>query len=134
MNNKFIFNSKILICDDSPSMVDALSEILNQIGFVDVEVCCNGEDGLLLAKQYAQVNNPFDLIFLDVNMPKKNGVELLKELRIMDYYKKTPIIMISTNAEKNMIISCIMEGSTEYIIKPFQNEIVKEKIMKRFKL
>lgn len=123
--------AKILICDDLPAMRADLSKILKELGFVHLTECQDGKAGWEKAKSEAQYEKSFDVIFLDINMPQMNGIQLLKALRGMDSYKKTPIFMVSTENEKDIIIKCIMEGATDYILKPFQAETVKEKINKK---
>lgn len=122
---------KVLICDDMPTMRLDLSKILKELGFLNLIECQDGKAGWEKAKNEAHYEKPFDLIFLDINMPQMNGIQLLKALRGIESYKKTPIFMVSTENEKDIIIKCIMEGATDYILKPYQSDTVKEKINKK---
>lgn len=123
--------AKVLICDDLPAMRADLSNILRELGFQHIIECQDGKAGWEKAKSEAQYERAFDIIFLDINMPQMNGIQLLKSLRGIESYKKTPIFMVSTENEKDIIIKCIMEGANDYILKPFQPDTVKEKINKK---
>jgi two-component system chemotaxis response regulator CheY len=62
-------------------------------------------------------------------MPVMDGITLLKNLRSMDSYKKTPIFMVSTENEKDIIIKSILNGATDYILKPYDINLVNKKLI-----
>ena len=62
-------------------------------------------------------------------MPNMDGITLLKSIRSIEIYKTTPIFMVSTENKKDTIISAIVSGATNYIIKPYDPALVKEKIL-----
>ena len=70
----------------------------------------------------------FDLVLTDWNMPGKSGLEVVKEIRRKD--PKVPIIMITTEAEKSRVIQAIQAGVSDYLVKPFTAEILREKLEK----
>ena len=76
--------ASILTVDDSTSMRQMVSFTLKQAGY-DVVEAKDGDDGLTKAK-----NSKFNLIITDVNMPKMDGISLVKELRAIAHYKFTP--------------------------------------------
>ncbi len=125
--------AKVLIADDLPPIRADLVRILKELGFKNFTECQDGKVGWEKLKSEAQYGKPYDLIFLDINMPQVNGIQLLKMVRGSDTYKQTPVFMVSTENEKDIIIKCIIEGATDYILKPYMQETVKEKLAKKLK-
>lgn len=122
-------DSKILIVDDLPSMRSDLIRILTELGFLNMKQCEDGKQAWDHVRAEALSDNVYDIIFSDINMPHMNGITLLKHLRSVESYKKTPIFIVSTENEKTTIVQAIMSGATDYIIKPYDPLIVKEKVL-----
>lgn len=101
---------KILIVDDEPQIVELLDTYLSKEGYA-VATAKDGEEALLAAER----ENP-DLILLDLMLPKKNGYEVCKELRLKS---KTPIIMLTARDEEPDKIVGLELGADDYITKPF---------------
>ena len=101
----------ILIIEDEYSLADAISETLKNEKF-NVCIKTNGEDG----EDEALTEN-YDLILLDVMLPKKNGFEILRYLR--DEKIKTPIIMLTAKSEIDDKLNGLEHGADDYITKPF---------------
>ena len=119
---------KILIVDDFASVRQALKECLVKIGFREISEAENGIEAMNKLRAEGSVSEPYELIFSDINMPKCDGIELLTQIREMTEYKNTPIIMVSTENERNIVLECIAAGATNYVIKPFSSNTIKEKI------
>lgn len=112
---------KILIVDDSKTMRNILRKSLMGMGYSDFIEAEDGKQAL------AEVNSHQpNLVLLDWNMPVMNGLEFLKNYRNED--KDTPVIMITTEAEKSRVIEAIKAGVNNYIIKPFTPELLKTRI------
>lgn len=126
-------DSKILIVDDLPSMRSDLVRILTELGFQHMKQCEDGKQAWDHLRAEALNNNYYEIIFSDINMPEMDGLTLLKHLRGVEGYKKIPIFIVSTENEKTTIIKAIMGGATDYIIKPYDPFIVKEKVMGKLK-
>jgi two-component system chemotaxis response regulator CheY len=122
-------NSKILIVDDLPSMRSDLVRILTELGFQNMKQCEDGKQAWDHLRAEALNDNIYDIIFSDINMPNMDGITLLKHLRNVESYKKTPIFIVSTENEKTTIVQAIMSGATDYIIKPFDPMVVKDKVL-----
>ena len=120
---------KILIVDDLSSMRADLVSILTQLGFQNMKQCEDGKQAWDLLRAEAMYDIPYDIIFSDINMPHMDGINLLKNLRSIESYKKTPIFIVSTENEKSTIIQAVMAGATDYIIKPYDPAVVKEKVL-----
>ncbi len=82
----------------------------------------DGVEGLEAIKEHG----PFDLMLVDWNMPNMTGLEMITKVRETD--KDTPIIMVTTEAEKPRIIEAIKAGVNNYVIKPFTPDALMEKI------
>lgn len=115
---------KALIADDSRVERRLISGILR-------EQCDIGE--VLEAEDGAQALNlsqspDIDLILLDWNMPKMQGIDVLKAIRAMG--NRTPVIMVTSEMEKARIIEAIGAGANNYIIKPFRVDLLVDKVKK----
>lgn len=121
---------KILIIDDSLVMRNIHKNTLRENGISDSDVleAENGDDALAIAK-----TESVDLFLLDWNMPGLNGLEFLKEIRDMDKYKDTPVIMVTSEAAKYHVVDAIDAGVTNYIVKPVKPHVLWEKIAKFIK-
>ena len=100
----------ILIADDNRQISTILSEYAKKNGF-KASVALDGEEALNAVK-----NNNFDIILLDVMMPKKDGFEVCKEIRS---FSNVPIIMITAKGEDYEKIMGLEMGADDYIVKPF---------------
>ena len=113
---------KVLVVDDSLTMRKIIIKNLSQIGFEDVIEAADGEEALAKLK----ANPKIELILSDWNMPTMDGYQFLVEFRKTN--KNTPFIMVTTEAEKPKIVQAIQAGVNNYILKPFTNEQLQEKI------
>ena len=121
-------NMKILIVDDMSTMRRIVKNALKQIGFSNVD---EAEDGKA-ALQKLQ-NDTFDFVVSDWNMPVMDGLELLKAIRADANLKDLPVLMVTAEAKKENIMDAIQSGVSNYIVKPFTAETLKDKIDKIFK-
>src|SRR6201987_5115256 len=108
---------EIFVVDDGPAVRDTLSMVLSAAGY---QVICFADGAALLA--VARTRAPA-CILLDVHIPGKSGLDILKELRGEDY--PAPIFMISGQGDITMAVSAIKNGALDFIEKPFRGtEIV----------
>ena len=105
--------ASILAVDDSASMRQMVSFTLKGAGY-DVVEAADGVEALHLAK-----GRSVNLVITDVNMPKMDGIALIRELRALPSYKFTPLLMLTTEsgAEKKQVGKAV--GATGWIVKPF---------------
>lgn len=108
---------RILTVDDSKSMRQMISFTLQNAGIEVIEK----EDGLE-AYEWAQQNTAPDLVLADINMPRMDGITLIKNLRALDAYKYTPILVLTTEGSKEKKIQGRSTGATGWIVKPFNPE------------
>src|SRR5579871_3739931 len=102
---------KLLIVEDEARMADLLQKVLTEEGHV-VACAVDGAEGLSLAKSYE-----FDVIILDVMMPKVNGYELAKRLRADK--NRTPILMLTARDAVPDVVRGLDLGADDYMTKPF---------------
>jgi len=105
---------KLLIVDDSTMLRDMLSYALNEGGYTDVTEAIDGVDGLEKAK-----STLYDLIISDVNMPRMDGITLVKEVRKLPQYNNIPILVLTTERSDSMKQKGKEAGATGWIVKPF---------------
>ncbi len=116
---------KILLIDDSATMRKIQRNVLTQMGYTDVVEAEDGEHAIhqMKAQQFA-----IDLILCDWNMPKMNGIEFVRKIRSVENLQKIPIIMVTTEAERERIIEALKAGAKGYVVKPFTPDVLKAKI------
>jgi len=112
---------KALIVDDSMTIRRIVAKALANVGITEYAEAANGLEAVKAAQ-----NDQFDVILLDWNMPQMTGIETLRSLRAAG--NKTPVIMVTTEAEKARVVDAIRSGVNDYLIKPFTPEHLAEKI------
>jgi len=96
---------------------------LQSVGITDVVEAADGSEAVNL---FAPDN--FDMVLTDWNMPGKTGLEVVQDIRKQD--TKIPIIMVTTEAEKGRVLAAIQAGVSDYLVKPFTADTLKEKLEK----
>ena len=116
----------IMVVDDSRIMRNTVKSVFTGLTtsciFVEAN---NGEEAMAQLDMY-----PVDLILLDWNMPKLSGIDFLKQVRSMEKYKALPIIMVTSEAAKFNVIEALKNGATDYITKPINLDLFREKLVK----
>lgn len=125
---------KILVVDDELVSRMALEKIMDSFG--QCEVVESGSGAITAFQKALEEGAPFGLITLDINMPEMDGKEVLINIREIERKKEIPkekqviIIMATSSPDKEDVIACIQAGCNDYIVKPFNKEIVREKFDK----
>lgn len=121
------YKIKILVVDDFSTMRRIVKNILKQLGYENIE---EAEDG---AQAYNKLKSGgFGFVVSDWNMPNMDGLELLKKVRSDPELKGLPFLMVTAEAEKDKVIEAIKAGVSNYIVKPFTAEVLKEKMDRIF--
>ncbi|WP_144207703.1 response regulator [Shewanella donghaensis] len=113
----------VLVVDDQNVMLKIITTILKPKGF-DVEVATNGAEAL----NKLQHCKP-KLILLDIEMPVLNGIETLKAIAKLELPDSPPIIMLTSNSDKESFIECRELGAIDYIVKPTNAETLLKKVL-----
>jgi two-component system chemotaxis response regulator CheY len=108
---------KLLIVDDSRTMRNIQKNVLKTIGDHQITEAGDGYEAL---SANAADPTAYDLMLFDWNMPNMDGITLVK--RVRERNTTTPIIMVTTEAEKERIVDAIKAGVNNYVIKPFTPE------------
>ena len=108
--------SRILAVDDSASMRQMVAFTLKSAGF-DVAEAEDGQAALDLAK-----TEKFKLVLADVNMPRMDGITLVRTLRGLADYKFTPLLMLTTESTPEKKMEGKAAGATGWLVKPFNPE------------
>lgn len=129
----------ILIADDDNDDLTFAVEALKESRVQNNIYCVsNGEelmDFLYHRGKYNEQNSPTpDLILLDLNMPRKNGTEALKEIREEEAFKQIPVIILTTSQAEQDIIKTYKLGANSYMIKPvdFEGLVEQMKVLKTY--
>jgi len=115
--------ARLLVVDDNPDNREMLSRRLRRLGYANVECAVDGEEALAMNNQA-----PFDVILLDVMMPRKSGIEVLQELRNENRLEQTPVIMISAATEVDTVVRCLELGAEDYLPKPFNPVLLRARL------
>ncbi len=113
---------KIMVVDDEKDILDFFTIFLKQKSY-EVIVAGSGEEALIKA----QTEKP-NLIFLDIMMPRMDGWEVLKLLKMDEETAKIPVAMLSARTEAKDKVRGLQEGAVDYICKPFSPRELLKKI------
>jgi len=114
---------RALVIDDSRAMRSILTGILEEIGF-DVVQAKDAEDALSLLDEKEQ----FGLALVDWNLPNMSGLDLVKNIRNMSDLEDLRLMMVTTETELARVREALIAGADEYIMKPFDKEMLLEKL------
>lgn len=117
--------TKFLVVDDMAMMRRAVTKFLKDMGYSDFT---EASDGAEAWQKASTANPPFDMIISDWNMPNCSGLDLLKRVRADGRLGKTPVMLVTAEKEKDQIIEAIKAGVSEYVVKPFTPQTLKEKL------
>lgn len=113
---------KILIVDDEPDITELISYNLKSKGYL-TETASNGVEAIRKAKSFQP-----DLFLLDMMMPEKDGIQTLRELRIMPDFEKTPVIFLTALRDEKSEITGLQTGADDYITKPIKPELLATRV------
>lgn len=118
-------NVKILICDDSILARKQLKDIIAQHGYNNFLEASNGQEAIDSYKE----NKP-ELVFVDIVMPIKDGVQAIHEIREFD--PEAHIIVVSSVGTQTQLKNAIMEGARDFVQKPYTNSGIADILKARF--
>ncbi len=103
---------RVLIIEDEVRIARNITKVLDEEYSWAVDICTDGEDGRHMA-----MTNPYDLIILDLGLPKVGGLEILRDLR--DGGMTTPVLILTARDDTRDVIQGLETGSDDYMVKPF---------------
>jgi len=116
-------SARVLVADDSCTMRKVILRSLNAVGVPSALEAADGDEAVNLFSP-----GEIDLVLTDWNLPGKNGLEVVTEIRQQD--KNVPIIMVTTECQKARVLAAIAAGVTDYLVKPFTADALREKLEK----
>jgi len=125
---------KVLIVDDQQVSRKKIQKIMES--FAECKAVNGGQAAVDAFKNAWKSSIPYDLITLDVSMPDMDGTEVLYNIRELEKEKNIPkekrvkILMITSSADKDTVITCIQAGCDDYLVKPLNREIISNKLDK----
>jgi len=121
---------RVLIVDDYQTMRRIIRNLLRQIGVHDVDEAADGAEAIVRLRAECQGGGAFGLIVSDWNMQPMSGLELLTEVRDDPRLRQTPFIMVTAESKADNVVAAKQAGVSNYIVKPFNAETLREKIEK----
>jgi|TARA_B100001964_G_C13687928_1_gene360434 DNA-binding response OmpR family regulator len=119
---------KIILIEDEEMLASMYKTKFEKEGF-EIDIALNGEDGLAKARE-----KTYGVVLIDIIMPKLDGFAVLKELRAMDVYKETPMLMLTNLGQNEDIEKGKKLGASDYLVKAnFTPSRVLEKIKRAVK-
>ena len=103
---------RVLIVEDEQRLAENIARSLRESASYAVDVALDGEDGLYMAQ-----SNPYDLVVLDLMLPKVDGLTLLKRLRTGG--AETPVLILTARDDKESVVTLLNAGADDYVAKPF---------------
>jgi two-component system, chemotaxis family, chemotaxis protein CheY len=117
--------TRFLIVDDMSLMRTQLTKLLNQLGYHDI---IEAADGAKAFEAVQQSKPPIGVIIADLEMPGSTGMDLLRRLRADSRFYGTPFIMMLLEAEQATLADALKIGISGYLLKPFNLDILREKL------
>ena len=121
----FDFKTRILIVDDMVTMRKLVAKSCRAIGFTDLTEASDGVEGWAAI---TEANPSFGLIISDWNMPNASGLDLLKRVRHDSRFGRTPFMLVTAEADEEKIIEAGRAGVSQYLVKPFTTELLRDRI------
>lgn len=120
-------NMKILIVDDFSTMRRIIKNLMRDLGYANTHEADDGSTALPILK-----SGSFDFLITDWNMPKMQGIDLLKAVRADPLLASLPVLLVTAEARREQIVAAAEAGVNGYIVKPFTADMLKKKIDKIF--
>ncbi len=118
---------KILIVEDNIADAELVRIAIEELGFFNCVIAKNGSDEVF---NYLD-NNPIadiGLILLDLNMPRVNGIDVLKRIRTTPRLQFLPVVVFTTSSNKNDVLNCYDNGANAYVFKPIDYDVFNDVI------
>jgi len=118
-------NMRVLIVDDYKTMLRIIRNLLKQLGFNNIDEATDGSQAL----QMLRSGTTYGLVISDWNMEPMTGLQLLREVRADAALKSLPFIMVTAESKTENVIAAKEAGVSNYIVKPFNAETLKGKMV-----
>lgn len=123
----FPLDTEILVVDDMKGIRIWLTKSLQQMGYRNITEAGDGVEALGHLQQKS-----FGLVFTDIVMPNMNGIDLIQKMKSDAKLKGTPVVILSAETDKDMIVKAVNMGVESYIIKPATLPVLQKKMEEAF--
>lgn len=123
---------KVIVIDDMMTMRKIITKMLKNMGFTNIQEADDGATAWPMIEEAHASGEPFQFIVSDWNMPKMSGLDLLIKIRATEGMKATPFLMVTAEAEQSNVVKVVEAGVSNFVVKPFKPDTLKEKIDKIF--
>ncbi|MDR0828349.1 MAG: chemotaxis response regulator CheY [Desulfovibrio sp.] len=120
-------NMRVLVVDDFSTMRRIIKNILRQLGFTNVVEADDGTSAWDVLNK-----DRIEFVISDWNMPQMTGIDLLRKVRSSEEFADMPFLMVTAEAQQENIIEAVQAKVSNYIVKPFTPDVLKQKIDKIF--
>lgn len=127
----FPIDIKILVVDDTYAARALIRSFLLGLGYKNVFEAVDGLDAIhQMTKQSEETasGEGIQLVIADWNMPRMNGLDLLINLKQNSRYDKIPFLMVTAESDVSFVTLALCNGADAFVVKPFDEEILKEKL------
>jgi len=124
---------KILVVDDMMTMRKIVKNMLKKMGCADIHEAVDGIPAWEMLEKAHTEGQPFQFILSDWNMPGMTGLDLLKKIRADERFAKLPFLMVTAEGEQKDVVTAVKAGVSNFVVKPFNEKTLVEKINKVFK-
>ena len=115
--------TRVLVVDDSNTMRRFIIKSLQAVGVPSAVEAEDGNEALQVFRQ-----SEFDLVLTDWKMPGKSGLDVVREIRRID--ADIPIMMVTTESDRESVVEAIDAGVSDYLVKPFDSDTLRDKLEK----
>jgi two-component system chemotaxis response regulator CheY len=118
---------KVLIADDHAMARQIVFNVMQELRVTEIRMASNGKEARDALYSAQDSGHPFDIVFLDWNMPLVEGIDILTHFRADPGYAYTAFIMLTAQGEQHEVLKAAKSGATSYIVKPASKEIISKK-------
>lgn len=119
---------KILIVDDHFLARQIVTNVLRDHAITSADAATDGREAVEMICNAFEMGTPYDIVFLDWNMPGMEGIDVLTHFRADRRFNKTAFIMLTAAADQSEVMRAIKAGATAYIVKPVAHTTVSKKL------
>lgn len=122
----------VLVVDDHMMMRSLVTQNLRTLGVKEIDTALNGEDAWKKIQDRQNMSSPYQIVFLDWNMPVMTGVEVLKACRSNKKFDNVAIVMLTAEQEQKNVLEAVRLGATSYMVKPVSQDTFEKNMTKIF--
>lgn len=126
----FPANSRFIVIDDFATMRKIIKKTLTELGYSNIDEAEDGAKALPMIQASAAQGAPYACVISDWNMPNLTGIDLLRACKAEGKLKDIPFMLVTAEGEQKQIIEAAKAGVSDYVVKPFTPQTLKEKLTK----